>query len=150
MPASMKQKQSRLGWITRFIPFLTRIGVVRAALTWEGTPGELTYLESQPKFADAMLSELNSIEESGAQTKAESPSLGDLPIIVLTAGVDGTGDPAMADLWRNQLQPELVRLSTKGKQITVEGSTHMIPTEKPQAIVDAVREMLETLQRPLP
>jgi pimeloyl-ACP methyl ester carboxylesterase len=77
-----------------------------------------------------------------AEVISASPSFGDLPILVLTAGVDGMKAPHDYDVWRNQLQPELAHLSTNGRQVIVEGSTHMIPLEKPQAIVDGIRQML--------
>jgi pimeloyl-ACP methyl ester carboxylesterase len=147
MPSNVKRKQAALNWVSQGIPWLSRIGVVRAAYVWTGTPGENTYLESQPKYTRAVISELTSLDESSTQTRAAGSSFGDLPLTVLTAGRDGTGDPAMYALWRNQLQPELAHLSARGRQLIVEDSTHMIPLQKPQAIVDAVREMLANLKQ---
>jgi pimeloyl-ACP methyl ester carboxylesterase len=144
MPASIRRKQMAVNWASQALPLLARVGAVRLAL---GPSGEASFLESQPKYAAALLSELDAFPESSAETKAAATSFGDLPIIVLTAGVDATGDPAMYTLWRNELQPELARLSTRGHQIIVEGATHMIMTRRPQAIVDAVREMLGTLKK---
>lgn len=146
MPAAVRRKQVMLNWASQAIPWLCRIGVVRAAYTWTGSPPENVYLESQPKYMSAVMSELNSFEVSSAQTRAAGGSFGDLPIIVLTAGKAGASDPALYALWRNQLQPELVHLSTKGKQAIVEGATHMIPAEKPQAVAAAVHEMLDRLK----
>ena len=148
MPPQVKRKQDAINWAAQALPLLCRIGIVRAALGWSNTSGELAFLESQPKWANAVISELNALPESGQQTRAVSPSFGDLPIIVLTAGKDGTGMPAMYKIWRSELQPELVRLSARGSQTIVEGATHMIPTEKPQAVVDAVREMLTGIKQP--
>ena len=56
--------------------------------------------------------------------------------------------PNLYKLWRSELQPELVRLSARGSQTIVEGATHMIPTEKPQAVIEAVREMLNGIKHP--
>ena len=148
MPPGVLQKQRLLNTAAHILPVLLRVGVVRAALAWGKTDEELTFLETQPKFAQAMLSELDAFPESGRQTAAASPILGDLPIIVLTAGKDGTGMPELYKKWREEFQPELVRLSSKSKQHIVEGATHLIPTEKPQAVIDAVREMLGDIKLP--
>lgn len=142
MPESAKRTQNAVNLVMQGFPFLCRVGVVRVALAWTGSSGEDTYLQSQPKFAHASVSELNAFAESGRQTQAASPTFGDLPIIVLTAGKDGTHMTEMYKLWRNEWQPELVRLSARGSQTIVEDSTHLIPMEKPQAVVQAVREML--------
>jgi len=77
-------------------------------------------------------------------------SLGDLPLLVLTAGKPLVlGLPSAADdreanrIWRDELQPELVRLSSRGRQVVVKDSGHMIPLEQPGAVVDGVREVVE-------
>ena len=124
------------------LPLFSRLGVVRGVADWVGAPGELKFLVTQPKFARTLVGEWNALAESGAQTAAASPSFGDLPILVLTRGTAG-GDPKDYEIWRDQLQPELARLSTMGTRIIVEGSSHMIPTERPQAVIDAIRQLLE-------
>jgi hypothetical protein len=77
-------------------------------------------------------------------------SLGDRPLIVLTAGKyiapsDPTEVPEAAayhDFWVHHLQADLVRLSTRGKQLVVENSDHGIPSEAPEAVVSAVEEVV--------
>jgi hypothetical protein len=44
-------------------------------------------------------------------------------------------------IWINDLQFQLVHLSSQGKQIMVPDSDHMIPLERPDAIVSAVYEV---------
>lgn len=147
-PASVRRKQNIVNWVLRGVLPLNRIGVVRAALAWTSNyDDELTFRVTQPKFGQAYMSELDSLLESGRQTSAASPTLGDQPIIVLTAGKDGTGTPELYKMWREEFQPELVRMSTRSKQYVVEGSTHLIPIEKPQAVVDAIREMLAGIKQ---
>jgi hypothetical protein len=79
-------------------------------------------------------------------------NLGDKPLIVLTAGknVDATQLPAQISkkdmddfhaVWVNDLQVKEAHLSTRGRQIIVPDSDHMIPFERPDAIVDALREV---------
>src|SRR5438067_1336267 len=77
--------------------------------------------------------------------------LGDRPLIVLTAGKFGTPpDPVIAkqvadfeNLWVNQLQPDLARLSTRGRQIVVRDSGHDIQFRAPEVVVKAVREVVD-------
>ena len=82
-------------------------------------------------------------------------SLGDRPLVVLTAGRYWKPDDPVAaqqaaafhDIWVYQLQAELARLSTRGKQIVVDGSDHGIPQQAPEAVVEAVHEVVVEVQK---
>ena len=84
---------------------------------------------------------------SAAQVRSAG-NLGDRPLIVLTATRQDDIPPeilredaqAEEDLWVHQLQPELARLSTHGKQIVVD-SGHEMPTEHPEVVISAIREV---------
>ena len=84
---------------------------------------------------------------SAAQVRS-SGNLGDRPLIVLTATRQDDIPPeippddarAEEDLWVHQLQPELARLSTHGKQIVVD-SSHEMPTEHPEVVISAIHEV---------
>ena len=84
---------------------------------------------------------------SSAQVRSVG-NLGDRPLIVLTATRQDDIPPeipqkdaqADEDLWVHQLQPELDRLSTHGKQIVVE-SSHEMPTEHPEVVISAIHEV---------
>ena len=84
---------------------------------------------------------------SAAQVRS-SGTLGDRPLIVLTATRQDDIPPeippqdaqANEDLWVHQLQPELARLSTHGRQIIVD-SSHEMPTEHPEVVVSAIHEV---------
>ena len=68
--------------------------------------------------------------------------LGDLPIVVLTAGVqDQEEDPKLDHdhALKVALHEKLARLSTHGRHVIVAGSGHDIPDEAPAAVVDAIR-----------
>ncbi len=93
-------------------------------------------------------------EENGRQARAAG-GLGDRPLIVLTAGKPflTPRDPLLANdvaayhqVWMHQLQPQLARLSTRGRQIIVENSTHEIQYEAPDAVVEAVREVVTEIR----
>jgi|SRR5579872_1071818 len=84
---------------------------------------------------------------SAAQVRSAG-DLGDRPLIVLTATTQDDIPPeippkdaqAEEDIWVHQLQPELARLSTHGKQIIV-NSSHEMPTEHPEAVIAAIHEV---------
>jgi hypothetical protein len=85
---------------------------------------------------------------SWEQVKAAG-NLGDRPLIVLTAGKPYDPEPLLTNeqmerqnrLWIDDLQAGFARLSTRGKQIVVPDSGHMIPLEQPDAVVSAIREV---------
>ncbi len=89
------------------------------------------------------------------QAARNAGSLGDRPLIVLTAGKYWTPDDPVAakqiaefhEVWVNQLQAELARLSTNGKQIVVENSDHGIPEEAPDSVVTAVQEVVMEVRK---
>jgi pimeloyl-ACP methyl ester carboxylesterase len=71
-------------------------------------------------------------------------------LIVLTTGRAFTvGEPeegkelaAFHEIWVHQLQAQLARLSTQGRQVIMENSGHGIGWEAPEAVVKAVREVV--------
>jgi pimeloyl-ACP methyl ester carboxylesterase len=79
----------------------------------------------------------------------ETGDFGDLPIAVLTAGrfdVLNPGLPpdveaALSELFHEQ-QARLAALSTIGTQVVIPDSGHNMPRENPQAVVEAIREMV--------
>jgi len=83
-----------------------------------------------------------------------SGSLGNRPLVVLTAGKFWTsGDPATDkelagyhDVWVHQLQADLARLSSHGTQIVDDKSAHDF-SEDPDAIVQAVKNMALEIRR---
>jgi pimeloyl-ACP methyl ester carboxylesterase len=64
-------------------------------------------------------------------------SLGDLPLIVLTAGTDPT--------WGN-LQDELAKLSTSSTHIIVENGEHYLQFFQPDVVIDAVEKMVNIVR----
>jgi len=82
-------------------------------------------------------------------------SLGDRPLIVLTARQYWKPDDPVAakqianfhEIWVHQLQPELARLSTNGKQFIVENSDHGIPEQAPESVVTAVHEVVMEVRK---
>jgi pimeloyl-ACP methyl ester carboxylesterase len=72
------------------------------------------------------------------ETQSTPPqSLGDLPIIVLTAGTDPT--------W-GKLQSELASLSSDSTHIVVEDGEHYLQFFQPDVVIDAVEEMVKKVR----
>jgi hypothetical protein len=94
------------------------------------------------------LAEIDGVPETIGELRKRG-GLGELPLIVLTAGkFQPHGAPSDAQsrewsrLWVQELQPQLAHLSTRGRQVIVD-SGHLIPFEAPGAVVSAVFEVLE-------
>ncbi len=157
--AFMKKSIEQLKRQQMLAPLLIRFGVARFAQRNQGeSPGvskefgqEMLYLQLQPKFIDASASEMGSFAESANEVRAAG-NLGDKPLVVLTAGksADPSQLPAgfpkkefddLHEVWVNDLQVREAGLSTRGKRVMVLDSDHMIPFERPDVIVAAIREV---------
>jgi len=157
--AFMKKSAEQLKRQQMLAPLLIRLGVARFAQRNQvESPGvskefgqEMLYLRLQPKFIDAAASELDSFSESANEVRTAG-NLGDKPLVVLTAGKmvpasqlpEGFPQKEFSDfheVWVNDLQVKESRLSTRSKRIMVPDSDHMIPFERPDTIVAAVREV---------
>lgn len=130
------------------LPVMARVGVLRATASVlaarsrpKNTDEELMqFLSSRPKAIVAVGSEGCHFSDSAAEARAAG-KLGDVPLIVLTAGIP-YGDARFYHAWRDQLQPQLARLSTRGKQIVVEHGSHGMVADAPDAVLSAIREVI--------
>jgi pimeloyl-ACP methyl ester carboxylesterase len=110
---------------------------------------EINYLSGQLKAIETCFEEFKLYDESADKIRTIG-NLGDRPLIVLTGGKEEGGfyaspqDQAAAKkLWVYELQKEMAGLSTRGQQVIVPDSGHMIPFDKPMAVVKAVKEVWE-------
>jgi pimeloyl-ACP methyl ester carboxylesterase len=139
------------------LDFLAQAGVVRlvdnGAAPVEGRLSEydaglIHSLQLQAKNIDAQNKEGLDREGQVAQVQAVH-SLGSIPLVVLTAaggiprGDDEVSQAVAAFMhWRiYTTQARLAKLSTRGRQIILEHSGHMIPFDAPEAVIDAVRSV---------
>lgn len=82
----------------------------------------------------------------------EAGSLEDRPLIVLTAGkaspMPGVSDSVLAEFYDTwvALQAELATLSTNSIHRVVEGSSHYIHEDSPDAVVEAIGEVVESIR----
>lgn len=107
-------------------------------------------LTARPAYQRAVLSEFVAMQGVGsAQVAMSRRPWGALPLVVLTAedtGKDTGHSPRQVaraiEIWRD-LHDEQAALSDCGVNRLVEGSGHMVPLEKPQAVIVAVREVID-------
>ncbi|MGL4575256.1 MAG: alpha/beta fold hydrolase [Burkholderiaceae bacterium] len=107
------------------------------------------------RFWNTSLSELANLNTvSAAQLRAARGSLGDLPLMCLTRGVSPYLIPGKPQSPTNKaieaenkkMQDEIARLSSKGRNRVVAGAGHSIHLDKPQAVIDAVLEILSAVK----
>jgi len=162
LQAFMQEQKKQLKSQMSLAPLLIYSGLARLTTSLEGPASlspeikrELRYLELQTEYIRATGSEMLFFDESADQVRMAG-DLGDLPLIVLTAGktaeeglpknLDKKELQAFQEIWINELQVKEAHLSMRGKQVIVAESDHMIPIEKPQTIVEATREIVEGLK----
>lgn len=112
------------------------------APVWKLPPEARTVLKhmwTEPRFFEALGSQIASICDSAAQVAHEAPEdYGDLPLAVLTAA--GAGEP------RLQADAALARRSARGRHVLVAGSGHWLPLDAPATVVDAIVATVQELR----
>jgi hypothetical protein len=122
------------------------------------SPSEMTRdeiiaaLRQQPKSFVGNISTGVVLPESYAEAKTVT-TLGDRPIIVLTAGQPfdfrdqelNRQAEAYQQIWIHEIQPKLARLSTRGRQIVIPNSNHgTIPQD---VVITAIRDVVTEVCR---
>lgn len=133
---------------------------IRATAAGEMRPGNAIYVEcgSPPtdgplgsrEMAAAVLSENEPDPTGMGEVKTAAGSLGDVPVIVLTAankfganeGAAPTETIPLRRAW-SEAGARIAASSTRGEQRMVQDASHVIQFEEPQAVIDAVRDVLE-------
>lgn len=155
------------------LPAVARLGIIRFVTSRERRPpppdftpeqaSVLAKLEAQPKAFSADAEQGCAATDEGRIVPREgggnpdinnaarnAGSLGDRPLLVLTAGrywaPDGFEKEAAEyhEIWVHQLQASLVRLSTRGRQIVVDAGHGM--EESPDSIVKAIRQVVDEVR----
>ena len=114
---------------------LARIGIVRLVT---GVHDAYTAFSVTPRDVQAVVDESAGMPESFTQAAAVE-SFGDLPLIVLSRGLDQEPD------WQ-AWQVELLQLSTQSQQLFAEKSGHNIERDQPEAAVAAILQMVEQIR----
>jgi pimeloyl-ACP methyl ester carboxylesterase len=145
----------------RMLALLSSTGIMALAPRNIPNPGlpDNAYAQFQATTAtsgdfETNIAELKVMEESYAEVRAlHITSFGNLPLIVLSAGREETiaflSDAENQQRWEvwQALQSELVGLSSDSKQVIAEQSGHMIQLDQPDLVVDAIREVVDAIQK---
>ena len=81
--------------------------------------------------------EFAALAASFDEAQRANSSLGDRPLVVITAGQSDEGE------WR-ALQLDLLTRSTNSRRIVAEGSSHYVHDDRPGLVIDAIRDVVET------
>jgi pimeloyl-ACP methyl ester carboxylesterase len=94
----------------------------------------------QPRFFDALKSQIETVCDSAAQVLREAPAdFGDLPLVVITA--------RNADARRLRSDEALSRLSTRGRHVLADDSGHWVPLDAPAVVAAAVIETVQAARK---
>jgi pimeloyl-ACP methyl ester carboxylesterase len=95
----------------------------------------LRHFWTQPKFFEALGSQIASVCTSAAETlDAGADGYGDLPLVTISSTDPGD--------YRLRQQDALATLSTRGRHIIASNSGHWIPLDQPEVVIDAIAGML--------
>lgn len=111
------------------------------------------YLEVgfQPNYFQSNLDELAASAESDKQLST-SGSLGDIPLIVIRHGIPDlfanmpVEQAKQAEIVWQELQADLVKLSSNGRMLVAEKSGHGIQIDQPTIVVDTIHEMVNAIR----
>jgi pimeloyl-ACP methyl ester carboxylesterase len=114
----------------------------------------VTSATTKPAYWRANIDEWEAIKLSDEQLRKLRRPFGDIPVMVLTRGVSPYAVPGKPQSALNKamedenaaIQKEIAALSTRGKQRVVPGAGHVIHADKPEAVVDAVLEVLKQVK----
>jgi pimeloyl-ACP methyl ester carboxylesterase len=137
---------------------LTKISLGSAAksLSKQDLNSFLT-VASQPKHHETMLAEFSQHRFYFGPQSEVPRTLGDIPLIVVTAGDSVSGQGKIGNLTGDQmnaqhqrLQKNLTQLSTQSEQIVIPGATHLSILLQPEyvaQVVDAIECMVERVRK---
>jgi pimeloyl-ACP methyl ester carboxylesterase len=136
-------------WIreAEFLEFIMPLGIPRL-LGFCGSDRATRAAECNFHTVHEGVAEMKSFVESAAQA-ASTGSLGEMPLTVLSHDPDTPQPDLPEDLVRptndawEQMQEELAHMSTRGKQTVAKNSGHYIQIDRPDMVVDAIREIVE-------
>ena len=115
----------------------------------------------QTRFCRVSAEEIEALANTPYQPDTPG-ALGDMPLVVLTADTSEAqlqaqvpaylkstvGPEVVAKVFQanREMQKSLMGLSSRGRQVMVPNSGHMIQMEKPGVVIDAIREVLEQVR----
>jgi pimeloyl-ACP methyl ester carboxylesterase len=151
----------KIGIFAGALEIAARLGVIRlASLFFTGVPDgmdasafrALKSLVVRPSFFRAMADDAASLNRSPAALRSlGGPApLGDRPLVVITHGLAFPGPAAvLEDGWREG-QDRLALLSTRSELVVAEHSNHMVHSDQPDLVIDAIRRVADRVRNQPP
>jgi pimeloyl-ACP methyl ester carboxylesterase len=133
---------------TLWTKFLATIGVSRLPYTFGGQTDERIAISTHAKNTYETMDEYTYLEESAKERRAANVSLGDKPLMVLSAGArefpgfSQEQSDQMNEAWTKS-GADLTQISRNSEHIIAEDSTHNIPADDPELVIDATRQVVE-------
>ena len=97
---------------------------------------------SSNKTIAATIEELAVVTKSAEELRKAHLSLGNKPLIVLTAGRNDSDDS-----W-HRMQMDLLTRSSNSKRIVVDNSGHRVQNDRPDEVIAAIHDVVERSRRP--
>jgi pimeloyl-ACP methyl ester carboxylesterase len=158
LPPDMMKEGTMIKGFAAVFRVLARFGIPRALkladrMQGDNFPDEIRPAAmarmNQSHFFKALFNEAKAAESNTAQINPPL-DLGHTPLIVLSRGGANPGLPEvkferLKQCW-DELQRELLELSTNSRQIIAEQSGHYIHHDQPELVVDAIRQVVEVSQ----
>jgi len=163
-PAKFQEFSERQNLTTQLCQYISPFGAFRLLKLWNlilpetivsSDTGEIVVaILYRTPYCKVAYDELIAASEMLSQPGGPA-SLGNLPLVVLSAGatyaelpevaVMAIGEDVLAqmDQVSQELQQELVSLSTQGVQVIAEESSHYIQWDKPDLVIDAIHKLVE-------
>ena len=158
---SMDKAVSQLANGMRLLKFLSRLGLGKqltkmslgTALNWLPKDDLSAFLTatSQPTHNDTVLAEFSQHRYYFGPSSEVPRSLGDLPVVIVTAGKSVSGKAKFGGMTADQLnvkhqqwQKELLGVSSRAEHVVVPGATHLSLIMQPEyvsQVVEAIRSV---------
>jgi pimeloyl-ACP methyl ester carboxylesterase len=146
-PAGLKDLEGSWQREIQFVASTTPFGIPRLLGLCESDPSERAS-DCNWHSAREQLAEIRRFPESAAEA-SQTGSLGDIPLAVLSHDPDKPSNDLPADLAKptneawEKMQEELAHLSTRGTQTIAKNSSHYIQFDRPDMVIEAVRNVVE-------
>jgi len=147
LPAELKNLEGSALREEEFLEYTMPFGLPRLIGLCESDPAQRA-AECNFHTGRKIVAELKAVGESSAQTAA-TPSLGDMPLVVLSHDPEKPSSEFAPDLAKpvndawEKMQEEMAHLSTRGAQTIVKNSAHYIQIDQPQVVIDAVQGVVQ-------
>ena len=147
--ASHENQGGGLPWVAPLIPLAGSLGVLRLfgvslGPNPESEPAAVREFQRATSFRTSRFRSMHDegihLDESAAQVRASRRELS-IPLVVITRGHNSTPE------W-TAFQQDQVKLSKRGCQIIAEESGHLVPRDRPEVVVDAIRKTIEASKSP--